>query len=60
MIEKFLSLSTVGVPLDRGNVDTDAIIPARYLKTLKRTGWASGSSSRGGTTWTGRSDPIFR
>ena len=42
MIEKFLSLNTVGVPLDRGNVDTDAIIPARYLKTLKRTGLGVG------------------
>jgi 3-isopropylmalate/(R)-2-methylmalate dehydratase small subunit len=42
MIEKFVPLSTVGVPLDRGNVDTDAIIPARYLKTLKRTGLGVG------------------
>ena len=42
MIEKFMSLNTVGVPLDRGNVDTDAIIPARYLKTLKRTGLGVG------------------
>ena len=42
MIEAFTSLDTVGVPLDRGNVDTDAIIPARYLKTLKRTGLGAG------------------
>jgi len=42
MREKFLSLSTVGVPLDRVNVDTDAIIPARYLKTIKRTGLGEG------------------
>ena len=42
MIEKFKSLNTVGVTLDRGNVDTDAIIPARYLKTLKRTGLGVG------------------
>ncbi len=42
MIEKFVPLNTVGVPLDRGNVDTDAIIPARYLKTLKRTGLGGG------------------
>jgi 3-isopropylmalate/(R)-2-methylmalate dehydratase small subunit len=42
MIEKFIPLDTVGVPLDRGNVDTDAIIPARYLKTLKRTGLGVG------------------
>jgi 3-isopropylmalate/(R)-2-methylmalate dehydratase small subunit len=38
----FLSLTTVGVPLDRMNVDTDAIIPARYLKTIKRTGLGEG------------------
>jgi 3-isopropylmalate/(R)-2-methylmalate dehydratase small subunit len=42
MREKFLSLDTVGVPLDRANVDTDAIIPARYLKTVKRTGLGEG------------------
>ena len=42
MIGKFVSLTTVGVPLDRGNVDTDAIIPARYLKILKRTGLGVG------------------
>jgi 3-isopropylmalate/(R)-2-methylmalate dehydratase small subunit len=42
MTGKFVSLNTVGVPLDRGNVDTDAIIPARYLKTLKRTGLGVG------------------
>jgi 3-isopropylmalate/(R)-2-methylmalate dehydratase small subunit len=42
MIDRFVSMDTVGVPLDRGNVDTDAIIPARYLKTLKRTGLGVG------------------
>ena len=42
MIEKFVSLNTVGVPLDRRNIDTDAIIPARYLKTVKRTGLGEG------------------
>ncbi|HEX9205295.1 MAG TPA: 3-isopropylmalate dehydratase small subunit [Candidatus Deferrimicrobiaceae bacterium] len=42
MREKFTSLSTVGVPLDRRNVDTDAIIPARYLKTIRRTGLGEG------------------
>ena len=42
MREKFLSFRTVGVPLDRRNVDTDAIIPARYLKTIKRTGLGEG------------------
>ena len=27
------------VPLDRANVDTDAIIPKQYLKSIKRTGF---------------------
>src|SRR5260221_11890643 len=30
------------VPLDRANVDTDAIIPAEYLKATARTGFADG------------------
>jgi 3-isopropylmalate/(R)-2-methylmalate dehydratase small subunit len=38
MIERFVSLKAVAIPLDRGNVDTDAIIPARFLKTIRRTG----------------------
>jgi len=42
MIEKFVSLKAVAIPLDRGNVDTDAIIPARFLKTVKRTGLGEG------------------
>ncbi|WP_455384883.1 3-isopropylmalate dehydratase small subunit [Acidihalobacter prosperus] len=27
------------IPLDRSNVDTDAIIPKQYLKSIKRTGF---------------------
>lgn len=42
MIEPFVSLRGVAVPLDRNNVDTDAVIPARYLKTVKRTGLGAG------------------
>ncbi len=38
MIEKFVSMKAVAVPLDRSNVDTDAILPARFLKTITRTG----------------------
>ncbi len=38
MIEKFVALEAVGIPFDRANVDTDAILPARYLKTIHRTG----------------------
>lgn len=42
MIEQFTTLKAVGIPLPRGNVDTDAIIPARFLKTVKRTGLGEG------------------
>ena len=31
----------VVAPLDRGNVDTDAIIPKQYLKSIKRTGFGA-------------------
>ena len=31
----------VVAPLDRGNVDTDAIIPKQYLKSVKRTGFGA-------------------
>lgn len=27
------------IPLDRANVDTDAIIPKQYLKSILRTGF---------------------
>jgi 3-isopropylmalate/(R)-2-methylmalate dehydratase small subunit len=42
MLEQFISLKAVAIPLDRGNVDTDAIIPARFLKTITRTGLGDG------------------
>jgi 3-isopropylmalate/(R)-2-methylmalate dehydratase small subunit len=42
MIEQFETLKAEAIPLDRGNVDTDAIIPARFLKTIKRTGLGEG------------------
>jgi len=35
---KFLQLKGIAAPLDRGNVDTDAIIPKQFLKTIKRSG----------------------
>ncbi|CCC66906.1 hypothetical protein NCAS_0A03480 [Naumovozyma castellii] len=37
-MKPFLSLSAVAAPLDKSNVDTDAIIPKQFLKTIKRTG----------------------
>lgn len=37
-LPKFLSLKGIAAPLDKANVDTDAIIPKQFLKTIKRTG----------------------
>jgi 3-isopropylmalate/(R)-2-methylmalate dehydratase small subunit len=37
-MEPFVTLDALAVPIDRANVDTDAIIPKQFLKTIKRTG----------------------
>ena len=41
-MKKFTTHTGVGVPLTRSNVDTDQIIPARYLKRVSRTGFEDG------------------
>ena len=38
-MEKFTSFTGVVCPLDRSNVDTDAIIPKQFLKSIKRSGF---------------------
>lgn len=38
-MEKFTTVTGVGVPLRRSNVDTDQIIPAVYLKRVTKTGF---------------------
>lgn len=38
-MEKFIQHKGLVLPLDRANVDTDAIIPKQYLKSIKRTGF---------------------
>ena len=37
-MRKFTKLTAVAAPLPRLNIDTDAIIPKQFLKTIKRTG----------------------
>ena len=37
-MEPFKILEAVAAPIDRANIDTDAIIPKQFLKTIKRTG----------------------
>lgn len=41
-MDPFTTHTGVGVPLRRGNVDTDQIIPAAYLKRVSRTGFEDG------------------
>lgn len=38
-MEKFVRREGLVAPMDRANVDTDAIIPKQYLKSIKRTGF---------------------
>ena len=38
-MDSFTTLDGLVMPLDRANVDTDAIIPKQYLKSIKRTGF---------------------
>ena len=38
-MEKFTSFTGTVCPLDRSNVDTDAIIPKQFLKSIKRSGF---------------------
>lgn len=37
-LPKFTILKGIAAPLEKANVDTDAIIPKQFLKTIKRTG----------------------
>jgi 3-isopropylmalate/(R)-2-methylmalate dehydratase small subunit len=38
-MEKFRTLTSAVMPLDRVNVDTDQIIPKQFLKRIERTGY---------------------
>jgi 3-isopropylmalate/(R)-2-methylmalate dehydratase small subunit len=52
-MDKFIAHTGTALPLRRGNVDTDQIIPAVYLKRITRTGFEDGLFA----AW--RSDPDF-
>ena len=52
-MDKFTQHTGTALPLRRGNVDTDQIIPAVYLKRVTRTGFEDGLFA----AW--RSDPEF-
>ena len=38
-MRRFTSLTSITMPLDRANIDTDAIIPKQFLKSIKRSGF---------------------
>ena len=38
-MEKFTAFDGLVAPMDRANVDTDAIIPKQFLKSIKRSGF---------------------
>ncbi len=52
-MDKFTTVTGNAIPLNRADVDTDQIIPARYLKRIERTGFGEFAFE----TW--RHDPDF-
>ncbi len=38
-MQAFTTITSITMPLDRANVDTDAIIPKQFLKSIKRSGF---------------------
>lgn len=52
-MEKFTKITGRTLPLNRADVDTDQIIPAKYLKRIERTGFGEFAFE----SW--RSDPDF-
>jgi len=40
-LPKYITLKGIAAPMEKANIDTDAIIPKQFLKTIKRTGLGS-------------------
>ena len=58
-MEPFRTLTSVAVPLDRTNVDTDQIIPKQFLKRIERTGYGDFLFFDWRRTASGEPDPSF-
>ena len=58
-MDKFTVLEGVAAPIKQINVDTDAIIPKQYLKTIKRTGLGKGLFSEQRYLDDGSENPDF-
>lgn len=55
----FLRHTGIVATIDRANIDTDAIIPKQYLKSIRRTGFGAGLFSDWRTLPDGTPDPEF-
>jgi 3-isopropylmalate/(R)-2-methylmalate dehydratase small subunit len=58
-MEPFTTLTGLVAPLDRVNVNTDEITPARFLKTIKRSGFAHALFANWRYLPNGSPDPDF-
>jgi 3-isopropylmalate/(R)-2-methylmalate dehydratase small subunit len=58
-MQPFTHLSATAVPLRMENVDTDQIIPAKYLTAVTKEGMGKGCSRGFATTRTARPKPIL-
>ena len=58
-MEPFTTHTGIIATLDRANVDTDAIIPKQFLKSIKRTGYGPSAFFDWRYTADGRPDPDF-
>lgn len=58
-MKAFENFRGVILPLDRANVDTDAIIPKQYLKSIKRTGFEDALFSDWRYLPDGKPNPAF-
>ncbi|MCE2715570.1 MAG: 3-isopropylmalate dehydratase small subunit, partial [Acidibacter sp.] len=56
-MEPFRALRAVAAPILRANVDTDAIIPSREMKSVSKTGLADGLFAGWRYTAIGGRDP---
>ncbi len=58
-MEPFRTLTSLAVPLDRTNVDTDQIIPKQFLKRIERSGYGEFLFFDWRRTASGDLDPSF-
>lgn len=50
-MKPFIQLQSLVVPVDRANVDTDALIPKQFMKSISRTTRSKPLSPKGATVF---------